>query len=358
MLRTIFGGDLLVKHAMIFSAALVLASPVSGHHSDAGLDMDSLVTLEGRVTEFNWRNPHIYFTVETTDGRGEQVEWTVQMGPTITATRMGWTRESLLIGDVVTVGAHPARDGQPYAMLNSIEKVGGVGLPTSFDETTKEPLLPEPEVSASTTTLDGTWVAKNSELVSYPGGFDGFFRAHLRLTEKGAAEQAAYDEFSDENPESRCIGRPSPAMIISSNLFPMQIEINETEEIILIRSGFWDEDRTVYMDGRSHPEISERFASGHSIGRWDEDTLIVDTTNFTDHRSPYQIGVPSGGQKHVVERYRLNDEGTRIAVEFVLEDPEYIAEPLTHAREVIYSPQVEMTPFDCDPEATRRFVPR
>jgi len=114
----------------------------------------------------------------------------------------------------------------------------------------------------------------------------------------------------------------------------------------------------VYMDGRAHPDSSERFATGHSIGWWEGDTLVVDTANFTDHRSPYQIGVPSGAQKHVVERYRLIEDGARIAVEFVLEDPQYIAEPLTHARELVYSPQMAISQYNCDPEAARRFLPQ
>ena len=111
---------------MTLSAALVLASPVSSHHSDAGLDMDSVVTFEGRVTEFTWRNPHIYFAVETTDQDGEQVEWTVQMGSTNTVASMGWTPESLLIGDLVTVGVHGASSGRPYGLLDSIEDQGGM----------------------------------------------------------------------------------------------------------------------------------------------------------------------------------------------------------------------------------------
>ena len=85
---------------------------------------------------------------------------------------------------------------------------------------------------------------------------------------------------------------------------------------------------------------------------------MVDTANFSDHRSPYQMGVPSGSQKHVVERYRLIGEGTRMAAEFVLEDPEYIVQPLVHARELIYSPQLQVLRFDCDPDVTRQFVPQ
>ncbi len=112
------------------------------------------------------------------------------------------------------------------------------------------------------------------------------------------------------------------------------------------------------MDGRGHPATGERFHEGHSIGRWEAETLVVDTANFADHRSPYQNGIPSGAQKHVIERYRLLEDGTRLIVEFVLEDPEYIAEPMTHARELIYSPQMKMVRFDCDPEVTKRFLPR
>jgi hypothetical protein len=82
----------------------------------------------------------------------------------------------------------------------------------------------------------------------------------------------------------------------------------------------------------------------------------VDTRRFSDHRSPYQIGVPSGYQKHVVERYRLNEDRTRIIVEFMLEDADYLVEPLIHIRELVYSPQLEIGEFGCDPETTKRFV--
>ena len=341
-------GVVLVRNLGL-TAVLILALPVFAHHSDAGIDMDSVVTLQGTVTEFNWRNPHIYFTLETTDASGERIEWEVQMGSTVTSTRRGWRQDSLSPGDRVTVQIHPAQDGRPYGIFDSLERAGE----TVFGE----PLY-APQVTASTDTLEGKWMANGAELVSYPGGFDGFFRAELRLTERGAAAQAAYVGLSEENPHSRCIGRPTPAMIVSSDLYALEIEIDQDEQTVLIRSEFWDEERTVYMDGRIHPAGSERFPGGHSIGRWEGETLVVDTTNFADHRSPYQIGVPSGSQKHVVERYRLNETGTRIRVEFVLEDPEYIAEPLVHTRELIYSPDIELTRYDCNPETSRRFVPR
>jgi hypothetical protein len=149
--------------------------------------------------------------------------------------------------------------------------------------------------------------------------------------------------------------RATPGDIVYTDLYPLQIEFGE-DDTIMIRSQFFDEQRTVYMDGRSHPPATERFHEGHSIGSWQGDTLVVDTTNFADHRSPYQNGVPSGSRKHVVQRFRLTDGGTRLSVEFTLEDPEFIERPMTHARKLIYVPGADMSPFDCDLASTRRYI--
>ena len=345
-----------MKHSTIIAGVLLIAPPVLGHHSDAGLDMESVITLEGTVTGYYFRNPHVYFTLEADDENGEAVEWTLQMGGTITTGRMGWTRDSLVNGDRITVEAHPELNGRPYGLVESVEKETGTISSYIDGYGNSNTALYESDVTASTTTLEGKWMANSSELVSYPGGFDGFFIANLELTERGGSARAAYDPLSPENPEATCVGRPTPAMLVSSNLYPIEITFNDDEEVIVIRTDYWDEVRTVYMDGRGHPDGNERFQTGYSIGFWDGGTLVVDTRNFSDHRSPYQIGVPSGGQKHVLERYSLIENGTRIAVEFILEDSEYIAEPLTHSRELIYSPHLQSSRFDCDPEATRRFM--
>ena len=339
------------------SVLLSLALPALAHHAEVGIDTNTLVELEGTVTEFSWRNPHVYFRVDTLDDDGERDEWTVQTSSVITMTRVGRTRESLSVGDRVTVNANPAEDGRSYGILRTIAKDSGEILPTSFDSGSGEPLLAQPEVTARASSLEGRWRADTSKLITYPGGFDGFFRANLQLTEAGRIAQAEYDPLSFDNPASRCIGPPAPALIVYTNLYPLEIQINEAEQTIVFRTEYFDELRTVYMDGRSHPADGARSPGGHSIGRWEDDVLVVDSRLFADHRSPYQIGVPAGAQKHLVERYRLIEDGARILVEFTLNDPEYMTAPLTHTRELIYSPDVEMVRFDCDQESTERFVP-
>jgi hypothetical protein len=338
------------------AAALLGTSIAVGHHSDVGLDMDNATMIEGTVTQFNWRNPHVYLMVEAPDANGNLVEWSVQMGSTIVVTRMGWDRNSLAPGDRVTVGVHAALNGRPYGLIDSIVKEG-VALPTSMGASTSEPLIAVDGAPTQAESVAGLWIADVSKLVSYPGGLDGFFIAQLQLTDAGQAAVAEYDEISELNPGASCIGLPTPAIHVMTNLYPLQIEIDEANERAFIRSEYFDEERIVYMDGRGHPENGERTLSGHSIGRWDGDALVVDTALFADHRSPYQTGVPSGSQKRVTERFELTADRTRMIAEFVLEDPEYLAEPLTHRRELIYSPQMGFSEFDCDVEATRRFLP-
>lgn len=338
----------MLRYLTLLSMACAAAGSAWGHHSDAGMDTNAVVAFEGAVTEVRWRNPHVYINVETADERGEQVEWTLQMGSTNVLTRNGWTRDTLSIGDRVSVRAHPWRDGRPYGLVQSIDRDGGLGL---------APRTATPDAPASTSTLAGIWRVDRSNLVVYPGGFDGYFRANLQLTEKAQAAQAEYVVFSDQNPELTCLGRPAPAAILQDGPYLIQIAINEDEETVTILNEFYDELRTVYMDGRTHPGIDERLTTGHSIGWWEGDTLVVDTTNFADHRSPYQIGVPSGAHKHVVERYRLAEGGTRAVVEFTLEDPEYIAEPFSDTRELIYSPDIPIYPFNCDTRSTSVFLP-
>ena len=332
-----------------FTAAVIFAGPVMGHHSDAALEMNIVATLEGTVTEYTLRNPHSYFVVETTSEAGETVSWEVQMGSALSMSRRGWTADTLSLGDYVVVGLRPARSGRPYGLLTSLENEG---LPVSYER------LPPPDVEVNTTTLEGVWIVDRASLgPDYPGGLDQLMARQLTLTAKGQAAFSTFNQDSLENPELSCITKPTPGGLIYTDIYPLEIEFIEEEEIVMIRVQYFDQERTAYMDGREHPPADERTHEGHSIGEWEGDVLVVDTTNFADDRSPYQNGIPSGAQKHVVERYQLREGGTRMTLQFTLEDPEYIVGFMTHTRDLRYSPHIEMTPFNCDLEATRRYLP-
>jgi hypothetical protein len=331
---------------------LCFSSAAYSHHSDAALDLNTVVNVTGPVTDFSLRNPHAYVTVSVPGDNNESIEWDVQMASAITMRRLGWDSDSLSIGEVVNVSLYPARDGRPYGLLNGITKENGEPLVASPRGITRAAPAP-----ASADSIAGRWLADRSRLPDdYPGGLDQLMIRDLVLTDRGKELEAQYSQASEENPELSCISKPTPAMIIYTDLYPIEITINDNQTISL-RSQYFDQARTVFMDGREHPAANELFHEGHSTGQWEGDELVIDTTNFAYHRSPYQNGIPSGPQKHVIERFGIIEGGTHLSVSFFLEDPEYIASPMDYSRELQYVPEADMSPFNCDLESTRRFLP-
>ena len=98
-----------------FSAfiGLVLSAPaVVAHHSFAAeFDANKALTLKGIVTKIEWSNPHTYFYMDVTDANGKVVNWGMEMGSPNGLMRQGWTRNTLHVGDEVTVEGSQAKDG-------------------------------------------------------------------------------------------------------------------------------------------------------------------------------------------------------------------------------------------------------
>jgi hypothetical protein len=106
------------KHWYLCLFAVAAALPASAHHSfPAQYDIDKPVTLTGAVTKVEWMNPHILFSADVTD---EKTSWKFEMGSPNTLMRLGWSRNSLQPGDVVTVEGFLARDGSHLANARSV----------------------------------------------------------------------------------------------------------------------------------------------------------------------------------------------------------------------------------------------
>jgi hypothetical protein len=94
---------------------------------------------------------------------------------------------------------------------------------------------------------------------------------------------------------------------------------------------------------------------GHSIGRWDNGVLVVDTASFTPHRLGNGAGLPSGARKHLVERFALSAQGG-VTYSFELADPEFLKEPVTGTAEWLHRPDVDFTATPCSTDNARRFL--
>jgi hypothetical protein len=102
--------------------AVTIAIPAAAHHSFAAeFDSTKQVTLNGKVTKIDWTNPHAFFYVDVKDEKtGETANWQFEMNSPNSLMRLGWTRDSMKIDDVVTVQGSLARDGSKLVNARSI----------------------------------------------------------------------------------------------------------------------------------------------------------------------------------------------------------------------------------------------
>ena len=117
--------------SILAAVALALASDAFANHSQEYFDADAIVTVQGRLTRLDWRNPHVYIYVEVTEASGETVDWRIETHPVHVMLRGGWTKDSLRLGEQVTVEAHPVRNAQTaqrYARLAQVTREDGTIL--------------------------------------------------------------------------------------------------------------------------------------------------------------------------------------------------------------------------------------
>jgi hypothetical protein len=111
---------------------LLGASIISGfawaHHSTAMYDFSKSVTLDAVVRSFQWGNPHNYIQLIATNDTGEQVEWAVEAGTPVTASRMGWSKDTHKPGDHLTLVVAPTKDGSPNGSLKTATLANGTTL--------------------------------------------------------------------------------------------------------------------------------------------------------------------------------------------------------------------------------------
>jgi hypothetical protein len=105
--------------------ALVVSSPAFPHHSHAMYDHTKETSVKGKVSEFVFRNPHVFLYVESKTDSGETVKYTIEMSNITNMIRVGVGVNTFKPGDEVTVQVHPLRDGRPGG--NYITAVGADG---------------------------------------------------------------------------------------------------------------------------------------------------------------------------------------------------------------------------------------
>ena len=317
-------------------AVSLMAAPAAAHHSFVMFDLTKEIVLEGVVTKFDVKNPHTYLAIRVSQADGTEHEHEIEAGPSSIMRPVGLTRDSVRVGDAVTLRAHPPKRGR-VMLGRELVKSDGTVLPLVLPAAERRFAASE----AAAQSLAGTWV---------PQGFFEFLDARLRwpLTEQGRAAFERYDPL--QSMQGECIPVTAPQLMS----YPVVNQIELADDVVRIRVDWMTSDRHVYLDGRGHPSNGERTLHGHSIGAWEGETLVIDTTLFADHAEGNALGIPSGPRKHLVERLTLSENRRQLRYEAVLEDPDWLAAPVTHSAVWDYRPELVSSGLECDIEIARR----
>lgn len=185
----------------------------------------------------------------------------------------------------------------------------------------------------------GTKLLADSGLVEFPPGeFGG-----LELTGTAKEKVANYDMNVQVSLDSTC----QPPSIIYSMQGPFPMEIFQGTEMIVIKMEYFDVVRIIFMNETEHPADWPLSVTGHSIGRWDGDTLVVDTA-FIQASTMMNNGLDHSDDLKLTERFRLSPDGRQLVFTQEFEDPAVFAGraarliPLDRGEGHVY-------PYACDP---------
>ena len=330
------------------SIAALWSSCAAGHHnSSAVFDLEQEIRLEGVVARYEWRNPHVYLFVDARDGAGTSVEWRIEAGPVALMRRLGWSPDSLEVGTPVTVTANPSRTAdRNTAYLRAIETPDRE-LPIFRGDSARAALESnEAAANRAPSDLTGTWVAL-LDVESL-----GFFEEPDpdTLTATGIASLADFDEAT-MHPGLQCIPFSPPISMLIADVK----SITMGDGHLRIRGEFDDSERIIYLGSESNVR-TEPSVHGVSVGRWDGQTLVIETRRFTEHRMGNGFGLASSTRKYLREELEPNAERSALTYRFTLTDPVYLREPISAEVQWIYRPDLVYEGLPCDSDNARSFL--
>jgi hypothetical protein len=315
--------------------ALSMASISHAHHSHSNIDKNNIQTHKGTVTKFGWCMPHVYIQVTAPNPAGEVVEYSIEMLHPPGMMQRGWTKKSLKPGDQITWrGPADKNPTRHYSGMIWVEKADGTRL--TMDR--------EPVKIVPSTDFSGLWVR------DLRGGKPHYFPpSDWPYT---AVAQGIVDDFSeDQNPQVEC-KNPGPP---KATLLPYPISIHRpSEDTIVFEYELREHPRVIHLD-RNTPS-GEPSALGHSVGWFEGDELVIETTNFAADRWGSHTGVDSSAQKHLLERISLSNGGLSLDIEMVLTDPVYLSESVTIDYHMSKMQSRELIKMECSLENARLFL--
>ncbi len=184
--------------------------------------------------------------------------------------------------------------------------------------------------------ITGTWTA-TQEL--------DFRKYTMSLTPAGKKWLDSYLPYYDQ-PDVRCTSIGLPALATYS--FPFEVIASDNRLTMIYE--YQGKVRRIWMDGREHGEFVPPSRMGHSLGRWEGDTLIVETDHLEKTVRDFR-GELISENATIEERYTLSDDGNVLSAVITVIDPENYERPPVRRRQWVKNDSAEIFPYTCDPDS-------
>lgn len=317
----------------VVALLLPCSASVLAHHSLAAFDPSQVITFEGTVHRLDWKNPHMYLVVETLDDSGEPILQQIEGLAITQALVAGFDKEAFVPGSRVVVRANPNRGGAGRTVR---------GLTITMEDGSVQPMYersPEIQLLVPAEGLAGNWAPAMAETDRLFGVIRGW----------------PFTDAARNRPlDAGCVIEPVPFLTMINEL--RVIEVHENSVIMRHDNSGDFADRIIHLDQAAHPADVQPSRFGHAIGRWEEDTLVIDTVGYTPDDNGLFVGIPGSAQKHTVERLGLTEDRRRLRYEFWVEDPEFLAEPVSFSMVWDHRPDLMLSTEPCDPEVSDRYL--
>jgi hypothetical protein len=357
------------------AAILILATALLAQGPNARYDAQRKVKLEGPVTRIEWVNPRAFVFVDARDASGTITNWAVEIGNPLELERGGWKKSTLRIGDIVTVDGTSATGQTKQALAASIiAKASGrrifAAAPGKVASYAATPRWPDGHVRLGPAPgKKGYWGRAS---------VNGFFEEtrnpprmneEALLTSLGDADRVApfkpwaksvyqFRQRSQlvDDPIRGCVPPGGPRQFHSANGFQF-IEQPELGRILVLHGGGNRNWRVIYTDGRPQGQAAEVVLSyfGNSVGKWEGDTLVVDSVGFNERFWFANGGLPHTEALHLVERFTRADMNT-LRYEVTVDDTRTYTRPWKASWTIQWVPDEEIQEYFCEENAESTFI--
>jgi len=352
--------------------AVLSARPMfSQRPFSATYDPGRQVKLQGVVTRIDWSTPNAFFFIDVRDATGTVANWAIDIGNPLELERNGSKRSTLKIGDAVTVDAVPARSEARQASAKSVV----------LTRTSRRLFAPAPRRAAAPAAPVPRWPDGKIRLGPPPGKTGYWGAASTQVLVDGAAAKVPMSEdglltnitdadkvapflpwskaifeqrqrrFLRDDPYSKCMPQGGPRQFQSANGFQF-VEQKELNRILILQGGGNRNWRVIYTDARPVGSPAEAVPTyyGSSVGRWEKDTLVVESVGYNEKFWLTSGGLPHTEALKLTERFTRTDLNT-LKYEVIVDDPRTYSKPWTGGWTIQWVPDQEIQEYFCEDNA-------